>query len=108
MIAGGANDALRAEVWNETAIILASHGRFDEGRERAEAAHELALSSGASQIASMALGNLAWNLMQQQNFVDALRAFEQLARDQEAAGDLSNLDITKQNIAICRRNLQSS
>jgi tetratricopeptide (TPR) repeat protein len=107
-LAGGANDALRAEVWNEMAIILSSHGRFDEASERAEAAHELAQSSGASEIASMTLGNLAFNLMQQQNFVDALRAFEKLAQDQEEAGDLSNLDITRQNIAICRRNLLSS
>lgn len=107
-LAGGANDTLRAEVWNEMAIILSSQGRFDEARDRAEAAHELAVSSGDSDIASMALGNLAFNLMQQQNFVDALRAFEKLAQDQEAAGDLSNLNITRQNIAICRRNLLSS
>lgn len=107
-LADGANDALRAEVWNEMAIVLSSHGRFDEAREMAEAAHELAMSSGASNIASMALGNLAFNLMQQQNFVDAARAFEKLAKEQEAAGDLSNLNITRQNIAICRRNMLSS
>ena len=107
-LAGGADDALRAEIWNEMAILMASHSKFDEAKELAEAAHKLASSSGASKIASMALGNLAFNLMQQQNFVDALRAFEQLERDQEAEGDLSNLDITKQNIAICRRYLRSS
>ena len=107
-LAGGANDALRAEVWNEMAIILASHGRIDQGKELAEAAHELASRVGATQIASMALGNLAWTLMQQKNFVDALRAFERLAKDQEAAGDRANLDITNQNIAICRRQLLSA
>jgi hypothetical protein len=107
-LAGGADDALRAEVWNEMAIIQISHGGLDEGRELADAAHKLALKSGAARIASMALGNLAWALMQQQKFVEALRAFERLAQEQEAVGDRSNLEITQQNIAICRRNLFSS
>ncbi len=33
---------------------------------------------------------------------------EQLARDQGAAGDAANLDITRQNIEICRRQLLSA
>ena len=107
-LATGANDALRAEIWNETAILLAGQGRYEEARNRADAARSLALSSGASQIASMALGNKAWTLMQEQDFMAALKAFEELAREQEAAGDLANLDITRQNIEICRQQLFSA
>ena len=107
-LATGANDALRAEIWNETAILLAGQGRYEEARNRADAARSLALSSGASQIASMALGNKAWVLMQEQDFMAALKAFEELAREQEAAGDLANLDITRQNIEICRQQLFSA
>lgn len=107
-LATGANDALRAEIWNETAILLAGQGRYEEARNRADAARSLALSSGASQIASMALGNKAWVLMQEQDFMAALKAFEELAREQEAAGDLANLDITRQNIGICRQQLFSA
>ena len=83
-------------------------GRYEEARNRADAARSLALSSGASQIASMALGNKGWVLMQEQDFMAALKAFEELAREQEAAGDLANLDITRQNIEICRQQLFSA
>jgi tetratricopeptide (TPR) repeat protein len=107
-LAFGANDALRAEIWNETAILLAGQGRYEEARNRADAARSLAQSSGASQIASMALGNKAWVLMQEQDYMAALRAFEELAREQEAAGDHANLDITRQNIGICRQQLFSA
>jgi tetratricopeptide (TPR) repeat protein len=78
-LAFGANDALRAEIWNETAILLAGQGRYEEARNRADAARSLAVSSGATQIASMALGNKAWVLMQEQDFMAALKAFGELA-----------------------------
>ena len=107
-LAFGANNALRAEIWNETAILLAGQGRYEEARNRADAARSLALSSGASQIASMALGNKGWVLMQEQDFMAALKAFEELAREQEAAGDHANLGITRQNIEICRQQLFSA
>jgi tetratricopeptide (TPR) repeat protein len=107
-LSGGANDALRAEVWNEVALLYLAAGRFDEARNKANAARALAVKSGAGTIASMALGNLAFILMQERKFGEALRAFEQLAKDQEAAADSANLEITRQNIAICRRYLRGS
>lgn len=101
----GDDDALRAEVWNELAILLVSSGQFNEGYELASSARQLAASAGADRIASMALGNMAWSLMQDRRFSEAKELFEQLAVEQEQAGDFRGLEATRSNLELCRQQL---
>jgi hypothetical protein len=105
-LAGGANDALRAEVWNEMAILLTMAGEYELARSKAEAARDLALKVGASQTALMALGNLAFVLMQERRFTDALEALESLASEQAAINDARGLETTRANIAACKAEMQ--
>jgi tetratricopeptide (TPR) repeat protein len=104
-LASGADQALRAEVWNEIAILLVGQGRYTDAGEKAQAACDLALEVGADQIARMALGNIAFSLMQQRRFGEALDTLDRLAREQTAAGDIRGLEITRSNIAACNHEL---
>jgi hypothetical protein len=104
----GADDRLRAEVCNELAILQVTEGQFDEGRALAANARELALATGDAYIASMALGNQGFALMQLRRFAEAIDVFERLAAEQELAGDFSGLAATRENLEICRANLGST
>lgn len=104
-LSGGADDRLRAEVWNELAILLVGEGRFDEGRDLAVQARELALDAGDALIAAMALGNQAVALMQERRFPEAIETLEHLAEEQERLGDATGLAATRENLEICRANL---
>lgn len=101
----GADDRLRAEVWNELTILQVTEGQFEKGRALAANARELALATGDAYIASMALGNQGFALMQLRRFAEAIDVFERLAAEQELAGDFSGLAATRENLEICRANL---
>ncbi len=105
-LAGGADDALRAEVWNELAILLGSAGQNEQAGQLAAAARKLATTVGADGIASMALGNMAWLLMQQRRWREAAALFEQLAEEQTLAGDSRGLEITRANLETCRQQMR--
>jgi hypothetical protein len=104
-LAGGADDALRAEVWNELAILLGSVGQNEQARKLAAAARKLATAVGADRIALMALGNMAWLLMQQRRWSEAVKLFEQLAEEQRLAGDSRGLETTRANLNTCRQQM---
>jgi tetratricopeptide (TPR) repeat protein len=104
-LSGGADDRLRAEVWNELAILLVGMGSVDEARELAEQARELALAAGDPRTAAMALGNQAVALMQKHRFPEAIGILEQLAEEQERLGDAAGLAVTRENLEISRANL---
>jgi tetratricopeptide (TPR) repeat protein len=104
-LAGGADDSLRAEVWNELAILLGSAGQNEAAATLAAAARELATTVGAHHVASMALGNMAWLLMQERRWSKAVELFEQLEEEQRLAGDSRGLDITRANLEACRQQM---
>jgi len=98
----GVDDALRAEVVNEMAVCQLNLQRPEPALKAAQRASLLARSAGADHMERMARGNAANALLQLQRVEDALRIFEQLAPDQEAAGELDMAQITHQNIEGCR------
>ena len=104
-LSGGADDRLRAEVWNELAVLLLGEGRFGEGRDLAVQARELAVAAGDARIAAMALGNKAVALMRERRFPWAIEILEQLAEEQERLGDAPGLAATRKNLEISRANL---
>jgi tetratricopeptide (TPR) repeat protein len=104
-LSGGADDRLRAEVWNELAILMVGEGRFDEAHNLAVEARELALAAGNARIAAMALGNQAVALMQERRFPEAIEILEQLAEELERLGDAPGLAATQENLEISRANL---
>ena len=103
-LSGGADDRLRAEVWNELAVLLVGEGRFGEGRDLAVQARDLAVAAGDAHIAAMALGNQAVALMQERKFPEAIEILEQLAEEQERLGDAAGLAVTRENLEISRAN----
>jgi tetratricopeptide (TPR) repeat protein len=107
-LTAGADDRLRAEVWNEMAILKVTGGDFEGGRALAEDAMKLALATGDAGIANMALGNQGFALMQMGRFAQAIDVFERLADQQQRAGDLSGLAATRENLEVCRANLHAT
>jgi YD repeat-containing protein len=101
----GADDRLRAEVWNELAVLLIGMGSVDEARDLAAQARELALTVGDARTAAMSLGNQAVALMQRHRFAEAIEILEQLAEEQERLGDATGLAVTQENLEIARANL---
>jgi len=104
-LSGGVDERLRAEVWNELAILLIGVGSVDEARDLAEQARELALAGGDARTAAMSLGNQAVALMQEHRFPEAIGILEQLAEEQERLGDAAGLAVTQENLEISRANL---
>lgn len=98
----GVDDALRAEVVNEMAVCELNLQRAEPALKAAQRATMLARNAGAGQMERMARGNAANALLQLQRVEDALKIFEQLAPDQEAAGEVDMAQITYQNIEGCR------
>jgi len=98
---GGIDDAERARLRNEIAVVLAAMGQLQESYEQARDARSLAEAARVPKLAAMATGNMGYALMQMRHFEAALAIFEQLAEVQRTLGDLDGLSATQHNIATC-------
>lgn len=101
-LAGGADDALRAEVANEMAVAWLNLRQAAPALQAAQRAAELAKKSGAGQLERFARGNVANAYLGMQRVADALKIFEVLLRDQVAVGERDMAQVTRQNIEACR------
>ena len=102
LLAKGADDALRAEVTNEMAVCHLNLRQAEPALATAQRAVDLARRLGDPRLGRMARGNVANALLQLQRVADALKMFEALAHDQEAAGERDMAGITRRNIEACR------
>jgi hypothetical protein len=75
--------------------------------QAAERATVLSQRAREGRLERMARGNVANALLQLQRIAEALQTFEELARDQDAAGERDMADISRQNIEACRNYLRT-
>jgi hypothetical protein len=106
-LANGADNVLQAEVANEMAVCLLNMRQGAAALKAAERAAALAQRTRQGALERMARGNVANALLQLQRVGEALRIFEALARDQDAAGERDMAKITRQNIEGCRAHLRA-
>jgi CHAT domain-containing protein/tetratricopeptide (TPR) repeat protein len=100
-----ADDALQADLLNESAVCLAALGRMDESIEMAERARALAESTGLAKLAAMARGNMGYALMRSERLEEAREVFEALEQEQMALGDEDGAKATRFNLATVRQAL---
>jgi tetratricopeptide (TPR) repeat protein len=107
VLADGADEGLHAEVVNEIAVCLLNLRQATPALQAAQRATTLSQRAREGRLERMARGNVANALLQLQRIAEALQTFEQLARDQDGAGETDMADISRQNIDACRNYLRA-